>query len=95
MKYEEIITTLSNKTGIPYEVVDLAYKSYWKFVRDKIQELPLKDNISEEEMRTLKTNFNVPSLGKLSCTPERFFRVKKRLDYIKKFREKYDKYKES
>jgi hypothetical protein len=43
----------------------------------------------------LRTNFNIPSLGKLNCTPERFIGVKKRLEYIKKFREKYDKHKEN
>ena len=42
MKYEDIITETSKDLNIPYEVVDLAYKSYWKFVREKIQELPLK-----------------------------------------------------
>lgn len=95
MKYEDIITETSKDLNIPYEVVDLAYKSYWKFVREKIQELPLKEDISEEELSKLRTNFNIPSLGKLNCTPERFIGVKKRLEYIKKFREKYDKHKEN
>jgi len=41
----------------------------------------------------LKTNFNIPSLGKLSCTYDRMSRVKEKFKYIKKFRERNVKYK--
>ena len=44
------------------------------------------DNLSEEEFSTLKTNFNVPSLGKLACTLDKYNRVKKRFKLIKNFR---------
>lgn len=94
MNIEKIITEVSNKANLPYEVVDLVYKSYWKFIKEKIQELPLKEDISEEKFLTLKTNFNIPSLGKLNCTYDKFLRIKKKLEYIKNFREKYDKCKE-
>lgn len=94
MNIEKIITEVSNKANLPYEVVDLVYKSYWKFIKEKIQELPLKEDISEEKFLTLKTNFNIPSLGKLNCTYDKFLKIKKKLEYIKNFREKYDKCKE-
>lgn len=94
MKYEEIINEVSKDNNLPYEVVDLAYKSFWKFVKEKIEELPLKEDITEEEFIKLRTNFNIPSLGKLNCTIDKFNSTKKKLDYIKKYREKYDKYKE-
>jgi hypothetical protein len=74
---------------LPVEVVELAYKSYWKFIRKTIQELPLKDDLSEEEFAKLKTNFNIVSLGKLSCTYDRYKRVKLREKY------KNAKYKEN
>ena len=95
MNIEKIITEVSNKANLPYEVVDLVYKSYWKFIKEKIQELPLKEDISEEKFLALKTNFNIPSLGKLNCTYDKFLRIKKKLEYIKDFREKYDKCKEN
>ena len=79
---------ISNELDIPIEVVKEAYKSYWKFIRENIQSLPLKDNISEEEFNNLRTNFNIPSLGKLSCTYDRMIGVKKRYKYINKLREK-------
>ena len=87
MNYPDIIGKVSQEMDIPLEVVDTAYKSYWKFIKQTIQSLPLKDDISEEEFAKLKTNFNVPSLGKLTCTYDRMIGVKKRFKYIKRLRE--------
>lgn len=87
MKYPDIISAVSKELDIPREVVDLAYKSYWKFIKQTIQELPLKEDINEEGFSKLRTNFNVPSLGKMVCTYDRMMGVKKRYNYIKKLRE--------
>lgn len=87
MNYPDIIGKVSQEMDIPLEVVDIAYKSYWKFIKQTIQSLPLKDDISEEEFAKLRTNFNIPSLGKLTCTFDRMMGVKKRFKYIKRLRE--------
>ena len=87
MNYPDIIGKVSQEMGLPPEVVDTAYKSYWKFIKQTIQSLPLKDDISEEEFAKLRTNFNIPSLGKLTCTFDRMVGVKKRFKYIKRLRE--------
>lgn len=72
---------VAEEMNIPVEVVELAYKSYWKFIRKTIQELPLKDDLSEEEFAKLKTNFNIVSLGKLSCNYERYKNMKLKEKY--------------
>ena len=72
---------VAEEMNIPVEVVELAYKTYWKFIRKTIQELPLKQDLSEEEFAKLKTNFNIVSLGKLSCNYDRYKRVKLREKY--------------
>lgn len=87
MKYSEIINQVSKELDIPVEVVDKAYRSSFEFIKNKIQSLPLKEDISEEEFSELRTNFNIPSLGKLVCTFDRVEGVKKRFNYIKKLRE--------
>lgn len=87
MKYSEIINQVSKELDIPVEVVDKAYRSSFEFIKNKIQSLPLKEDISEEEFSELRTNFNIPSLGKLVCTFDRMVGVKKRFNYIKKLRE--------
>ena len=87
MNYPDIISKVSQEMGLLPEVVDTVYKSYWKFIKQTIQSLPLKDNISEEDFTKLRTNFNIPSLGKLTCTFDRMMGVKKRFKYIKRLRE--------
>ena len=87
MNYPDIIGKVSQEMGLPPEVIDTAYKSYWKFIKQTIQSLPLKDDISEEDFTKLRTNFNIPSLGKLTCTFDRMMGVKKRFKYIKRLRE--------
>ena len=83
---KEIILDVSRNLDISPDVVEKVYKAYWSFIKETIQALPLKDNLSEEEFLTLKTNFNVPSLGKLTCTLDKYNRVKKRFKLIKNFR---------
>lgn len=89
MIYKEIVKQLSEEQSIPEEVVDIAYKSFFEFIRSTIVELPLKDNLSEEDFNKLKTNFNIPSLGKLHCTYDRYKGMKERLNYLKKIKEVY------
>jgi len=89
MKYPNIIETLSEELKLPQEVVDAAYKSYYSFMREVITNLPLKEDLSEEEFNSLRTNFNLPALGKLHCTYERYLGMKEQQKYIKKLREEY------
>lgn len=87
MKYPSIVETLSKELNIPEEVVDAAYKSFFAFIRKVISDLPLKEDLSEEEFNKLRTNFNIPALGKLHCTYERYLGMKERQKYIKKIKE--------
>lgn len=86
MNYKDIIGKVSKELNIPEEVVDKAYKMSWRFIKDTIQALPLKEDISEEEFSNLRTSFNLPSLGKLNTTWDRVVGVKKRFNYLKKLR---------
>ena len=88
MTYEQILQNVADNLNLPVSLVRKTYKAYWQFVRDTIQELPLKDDLNEEQFKSIKTNFNIPSLGKLYCNRERYLRVKQRFEYIKNLREK-------
>lgn len=90
MTYKEIVPLLSEELEIPEEVVDAAYKSFFEFIRETIVDLPLKEELSEEDFNKLRTNFNIPSLGKLHCTFERYKGMKERLNYIKKLKDTYE-----
>lgn len=88
MNYEEIIDKVSQELNLPKDVVSKTYKAFWLFINQSIQTLPLKSNLSNEEFLKLRTNFNIPSLGKLTCTYDRMLNIKNRLEYIKQLREK-------
>ena len=93
MTYPDIVIKVSKELGLPPEVVDKIYKSYWMFIKQTIQALPLKEDLTSEDFKKLRTNFNIPSLGKLSCTYDRMNRVKEKFKHIKKFRERNAEYK--
>ena len=88
MTYEQIVDIVAKELELPVDLVKNTYRAYWQFIKDTIQELPLKEDISEEDFSKLKTNFNIPSLGKLTCTRDRFIGMKKRFGYIQNLREK-------
>ena len=88
MNYPGIIDKVSEELNLPKEVVDKTYKAFWLFINKSIQSLPLKEDLNEEDFAKLKTNFNIPSLGKLTCTYDRMLGVKKRFNFIKQLREK-------
>lgn len=84
---DEIYKKVSEDLNIPVEVVKLAYESGFEFMKDTIEKLPLKEDLTEEEFNKLRTNFNLPSLGKLICTYKEYKSTKKRFEYIKTIRE--------
>ena len=88
MNYPDIIGKVSEELNLPKEVVDKTYKAFWLFINHSIQSLPLKENLNEEDFAKLRTNFNIGSLGKLTCTYDRMLGVKKRFNFIKQIREK-------
>lgn len=74
---KEIINEVSNNTGLPKDIVDKTYKAYWKAIREHITSLPLKEDLTDEEFIKLKPNINIPSIGKLYVTLDRYKKMKK------------------
>lgn len=88
----EAIKKASETLGIPEATVEKVYKAFWLFIRKTVEGLPLKEDLTEEEFKRLRTNFNLPSLGKLTCDYSRWERIKN-LDKIKaKKKENYNGY---
>lgn len=88
MSHQDIYKQVSERLQIPQAVVKEAYESYWRFIKETIKGLPLKEDLTDEEFSRLRTNFNIPSIGKLSCTLDRYKGVQKRYEYIRRLREK-------
>lgn len=88
MKYSDIINKVSEELNLSREIVENTYKAYWNFIRVTIEELPLKTEISQEKYEKLRTNINIPSLGKLNCTYNRYIGICNRFNIINKIRQK-------
>ena len=54
MNYKDIITIVSKELNLPYKVVDKTYKAYWGSIKSIIEDLPLKEDLSQEEFNQLK-----------------------------------------
>ena len=93
MNYPDIVNEVSKELNLPFNIVDKTYKAYWLFIKKTIQQLPLKEDITEKEFNNIQTNFNIPSLGKLSCTFDRMLRIKDRNITLKE--KNYAKYNRS
>ena len=90
MTLEDILDKVSLDLNIPKEVVIEAYNSFWGFIRESIQALPLKEDLTEEEFNKLKCNFNIPSIGKLYLTYSRYKSMKERNKYFKVLQNDYN-----
>lgn len=77
MTYNEIVAKVANDNNLSQRFVDRVYRAYWKVIRQHIASLPLKESLSDEEFSKLRPNVNIPSLGKLHVTLERYHGMKK------------------
>lgn len=76
MTYKEIIAEISVRLNLPKGLVDKTYRAYWRAVREHIESLPLKEDLTDEEFLKLQPNVNIPSIGKLYVTLERYKAMK-------------------
>ena len=72
--------------GIASAFISLALSSFLAKRSHGVIILDPKENLSEEEFNKLRTNFNIPSLGKLACPFDRYKALKDRYKYINKIR---------
>ena len=77
MTLNESISSIANDIGLSPVLVGRIYRAYWKAVREHIESLPLMDDLSDEEFMKLRPNVNIPSIGKLHVTLDRYHRMKK------------------
>ncbi len=78
---KHVIKIVSLDLNIPEPVIEVVYRTYWKFVRDFFSALPLKELETEEEFDALQTSINLPSLGKMYTTWDKIEKYKRRREY--------------
>lgn len=80
---QETINKLSKELNLPPDVVEKSYKAYWMFIKFTAEQVPLKKDMDEKAFSKLRPNFNIPNLGKLACTYNRYVGLKKRNKLIR------------
>lgn len=80
MNYNEIITQVAAELNLPKTLVNKSYRAFWKAIREHIISLPLKEDLTDEEFLKLQPNVNIPSIGKLYITLDRYHGMKKHFE---------------
>lgn len=79
MKLNKLIyNKVAKQSGLSPRVIEEIHRLNWKFIKDKIEELPLKDDITEEELNKLRLSFHIKGLGTLYTTKELITYLKER-----------------
>lgn len=80
------ISVASHKLGLPSEIVGKVYRAYWLALKQVVQALPLKEDLTDEDFSKLSASFNIPSLGKLYSSYDRVQGVKRRFKYLQQIK---------
>ena len=80
MTYDEIVAKVANDMGLTHHLVDSTYRAFWKVIREYVKSQPLMEDLSDEEFQMLRPNVNIPSLGKLCVTLDRYRNKKKQYE---------------
>lgn len=75
------IQELSSELGLSEDIIEAVYKSYWRANKELIEQIPLKNDYTQEEFSQLRTSFNLPSIGKLYCDYDAYIKTKNKYNY--------------
>lgn len=71
-----LVDELSKKYNVDRDEVIKIIHSQYEFIKDKTSKINLKQrNLSKSEFEDLKTNFNIPSIGKLYASYYSYKRI--------------------
>jgi hypothetical protein len=87
MSYNEIISSVAKSVGLNKTLVNEIYRGYWEAIRMHISSLPLKSDLTQEEFLKLRPNVNIPSIGKLYVTYDRYKCMRESYEKRKRLKE--------
>jgi len=77
-KAEELkMKEIAQKTGLSLDMVKAILDSPYEFIRETTGEMEIERDLSKEEFNELKTNFNIPCIGKLYASNYMYRRINK------------------
>ena len=89
MDLKGIEQKIADDLKLPREAVHKAYHAYWAYIRNVVSSIPFKEGIADSDYDTYKTSVNIPSLGKLFCTLDRYHKIQDRYEMLNKITNEY------
>ena len=94
MTFKQIIKQVAKELNLPEDLVRNTYKSYWKVSKQIIERNNIKSNdnliFTSDEFNNNVININVPSIGKLNCTYDKYLKTINRFNLINNIKKRED-----